>query len=185
MHLPSTYSDFAPHLGSRWRRLGSQADFRGKLTPTNSKDRFGPPLAVRGAFNARRELGVEPTKQDKTSTYRRKLTVAAGASRQPGVAEAVEKVRAARFRATIVPLGRVGNHFDSTSPRALNHCFKNSGSGDFFNSLGYERLFRPSCRCDRFTPNSRQSNRHVRPLIVFVCFSVMSGPMAGRPVSDI
>jgi hypothetical protein len=36
------------------------------------------------------------------------------------------------------------SNIDSVSPRPLNHCFKNSGPRDFFNSLSHEQKF--GCR---------------------------------------
>jgi hypothetical protein len=55
------------------------------------------------------------------------------------MAQAVEEVGAMRIFATMVHDGGLLHNFDSMTGFALNHCFKNSGSGDFFDNLGYER----------------------------------------------
>jgi hypothetical protein len=54
------------------------------------------------------------------------------------MAEGVEKVGAVRLFATIVPLSGACDNINSTLPPTLNHCFKNSDPGDFFNTLGYQ-----------------------------------------------
>jgi len=54
------------------------------------------------------------------------------------LAEAVEKVGAMRIIVTMIHDSGHLRNFDSAASFALNHCFKKSGTGDFFNSLGYE-----------------------------------------------
>ena len=60
---------------------------------------------------------------------------------RPHLAEAVEKVGATRIFVTMVRDTGLSRNFDSITGFALNHCFKNSGTGDFFNSLSHFQLF--------------------------------------------
>ncbi len=70
---------------------------------------------------------LPPYGNDRTSLDRREFLE---------MAEGVEKVGAVRLFATIVPLSGACGNIDSTLPPTLNHCFKNSDPGDFFNTLG-------------------------------------------------
>ena len=54
------------------------------------------------------------------------------------VAEAVEKVGATRIFVTMVHDSGLLRNFDSMTGFALNHSFKNSGTGDFFNNLSHK-----------------------------------------------
>ncbi len=57
------------------------------------------------------------------------------------MAEAVEKVGADRFCATIVRMSRAFSNIGSAESQILKHCFKNVERPDFFNSLGYKQTY--------------------------------------------
>ena len=72
------------------------------------------------------------------------------------MAEAVEKVGATRILVTMIHDSGHLRNFDSMASFALNHCFKKTGTGDFFNSLGYTSpVLRPMplVRCAPITGN--------------------------------
>ncbi len=58
------------------------------------------------------------------------------------MAECVEKVGAIRDFAMIVHRRRSLSNIDSFASSELNHCFKKSGRGDFFDTLGYKEASR-------------------------------------------
>ncbi len=125
--------------GNRGKGPGTRAPGRGrelgKLCCTTPTDR-----ARRGG----REDGG--TRQSTSCEVRMNDTVwlMANGLRLPEVAEGVEKVGAVRLFATIVPLSGACDSINSTMPPTLNHCFKNSDPGDFFNTLGYKATSAPT-----------------------------------------
>jgi hypothetical protein len=68
----------------------------------------------------------------------RKADLPGDAPQRPNLAEAVEKVGAARIFDGIVHDSGLLRNFDSMAGFALNHCFKKFLTGDFFNRLSHE-----------------------------------------------